>query len=66
MQSTGRGGGSRDDTSTFCKYAKRACSAFLIAPIVPLIKAQELFSDKVINCWGTKENGGSVGTAPGS
>lgn len=68
MQSTGRGGGSRDDTSTFCKYAKWACSAFLIAPIVPqhaLIKAQELFSDKVINCWGTKENGGSVGDCTG-
>lgn len=45
MQSTGRVGGSSDDTSTFSKYAKRACSAFLIAPIVPLhalIKAQEL------------------------
>lgn len=45
MQSTGRAGGGGDDTSTFSKYAKRACSAFLIAPIVPLhalIKAQEL------------------------
>lgn len=45
MQPTGRGGGSGDDTSTFSKYAKWACAAFLIAPIVPLhalIKAQEL------------------------
>lgn len=48
MQSTGRvgvGGGGSDDTSTFSKYAKQACSAFLIAPIVPphaLIKVQEL------------------------
>lgn len=45
MQSTGRASGSNDDTSTFSKYAKRTCSAFLIAPIVPqhaLIKAQEL------------------------
>lgn len=48
MQSTGRvggGGGGSDDTSTFSKYAKQACSAFLIAPIVPphaLIKVQQL------------------------
>lgn len=35
MQSTGCVGGGSDDTGRFSKYAKRAASAFLIAPIVP-------------------------------